>query len=335
MIYSLWEASPSAGIYSNVCVSFAIGAAVRTMPILFMKRKNLYTTSTKLKDRLRETFWIWTNFRGIPFSNRDTVRSITGDDIWSRIRFADQTLTLSFHIWGMDYIVNAWVRIFIRWLKYTISDFAPAKQSLLPSLNRHELFIRTIVSFHWIWTTYANITLAHGLLSILFVVILKWDLESEWPCLFGSLSEAYTLRRFWGVFWHRLHVAPFEAYMPSYLSRKEEEEHWWRHWARNSLRSLWIFFFSAGCHTIVQLVVMQRNTMVQEFRFFLSNYAACSIETVVWSVVQRKRVQYVGPRIWMRLLGYVWVFGFFFCTVPAWKYPLIYDTRKVYLTGDM
>lgn len=40
---------------------------------------------------------------------------------------------------------------------------------------------------------------------------------SQWPALFGSIAEAYSLRRFWGVFWHRLHVAVFEAYMPSFL----------------------------------------------------------------------------------------------------------------------
>ena len=40
------------------------------------------------------------------------------------------------------------------------------------------------------------------------------DRPEEWPPLFGSISEAYTLRRFWGVFWHKLDLGIFKMYTP-------------------------------------------------------------------------------------------------------------------------
>ncbi|KAI2465195.1 hypothetical protein F4781DRAFT_410266 [Annulohypoxylon bovei var. microspora] len=63
----------------------------------------------------------------------------------------------------------------------------------------------------------------------------------------------------------------------------------------------------------------------QEIRFFLSNYIVCWAETVAKPVMQRRYLQNIGLNIWLRLLGYAWVFSFFFCTVPALKYPLVYE----------
>ncbi|OBT74656.1 hypothetical protein VF21_07014 [Pseudogymnoascus sp. 05NY08] len=63
------------------------------------------------------------------------------------------------------------------------------------------------MSVQWIWSSYVVLTLSHDILAIFFVTLLRWDQPSQWPALFGSIAEAYSLRRFWGVFWHLLHIA--------------------------------------------------------------------------------------------------------------------------------
>ncbi|OTA81200.1 hypothetical protein M434DRAFT_47183, partial [Hypoxylon sp. CO27-5] len=167
-------------------------------------------------------------------------------------------------------------------LEISAEDFAPVHQGLLPSLTHRGICLRTIISFHWIWSTYYLLTSAHDILAILFVSILQWDLPSEWPCLFGSVLEAYSLRRFWGVFWQRLHVHIIAAYTPNFLCSVEIGQRgnlWWGRRMTNALRALWIFLMSACCHALVNLVVSQKNTIRLELHFFLANYMACLMET--------------------------------------------------------
>ncbi|OTB01713.1 hypothetical protein M426DRAFT_323214 [Hypoxylon sp. CI-4A] len=96
----------------------------------------------------------------------------------------------------------------------------------------------------------------------------------------------------------------------------------------NGLKSLWIFLLSAGCHILVNLVVLRINTTRQELRFFLSNFLVCLLETVVQSILLRKLARCAGSNTWLRVLGYAWVFVSFFCTVPAWKYPTVYSALR-------
>ncbi|ORY69041.1 membrane bound O-acyl transferase family-domain-containing protein, partial [Pseudomassariella vexata] len=154
---------------------------------------------------------------------------------------------------------------------------------LVVPLGTHALCLRAMMSIIWIWNTNALLKISHNLSAIFFVFVLQWDQPAEWPALFGSLAEAYSLRRFWGVFWHRLHVKPFEAYMPPFLRRYLEQEQGEGQWRilNSSLKALWIFLLSAGCHSLTDWVLIRKNTSRENFRFFLTNYVLCLAETVV------------------------------------------------------
>lgn len=41
-------------------------------------------------------------------------------------------------------------------------------------------------------------------MGILFVAVMRVDEPHEWRPLFGNPLETYSLKRFWGRFWHRL-----------------------------------------------------------------------------------------------------------------------------------
>ncbi|KAI0187380.1 hypothetical protein F4808DRAFT_454359 [Astrocystis sublimbata] len=172
------------------------------------------------------------------------------------------------------------------------------------------------VSVHWIWATYHTLSLWHCALGILSVVALRWDNPSDWPPLFGSVFESYSLRRFWGVFWHRLHVAPFSAWIPPSLHRI------------GAVRALWIFLLSGACHAMVNWTMYHHNTFRHDMRFFLTSYALCLVETIVSMARRRIGANSRGtgskPSFGFRLLGYCWVITFLVCTVPGWHYPLIY-----------
>lgn len=190
-------------------------------------------------------------------------------------------------------------------------------------MTQADLCLRGIMSVQWIWCTYAILTGAHDLLALLFVSLLGWDQPEEWSALYGPLTEAYSLRRFWGVFWHRLHVAPFEAYMPLFLAHGRRSVY--RPPLHKAARALWMFLVSATCHATINWIVLGKSNAGEEFRFFLCNYAVCTVESILGVEVGR-RLQLKDSPI-TRLLGYFWVLGVLFCLVPSWQYSLVYIAR--------
>jgi len=55
-------------------------------------------------------------------------------------------------------------------------------------------------------STTRNVLLPTTCFAANFVSLLQWDQPDGWPPLFGSISEVYSLRRFWGVFGHQLNL---------------------------------------------------------------------------------------------------------------------------------
>ncbi|EME79514.1 uncharacterized protein MYCFIDRAFT_208814 [Pseudocercospora fijiensis CIRAD86] len=101
-----------------------------------------------------------------------------------------------------------------------IDDFSPVyttyfRRLLFPNntpITYHETLVRIIWTFLWALGPYLTLESAHALFAIFFVAILRTDEAEEWPPLFGSLAEAYGMRRFWGVFWHRLIVRAYSNF---------------------------------------------------------------------------------------------------------------------------
>ncbi|KAI1086179.1 hypothetical protein F5B19DRAFT_480159 [Rostrohypoxylon terebratum] len=311
---------------SELWASFTLASILHSFIVLFIQEEVVRGDSKSLIDHLRELFWAWSNFRRIPFTER-TAMSAKKSRTKTRVVFATKRLFRVLILVLMNNSTTSLAVLCLRKLDITIEDFAPEKQSFLPPIVPRDLLLRMIISFYWILSNYFGITLAHDGLSVLFVTILQWDTPSEWPCVFGSVSEANSLRRFWGVFWHKLHVGIMTTLMPPCLCRKDGEV-WWQRCGRSSLRALWIFLFSGICHGLVNRVLRKR-TMRQDVQFFLSNYVICLAETVVNSLMRKRYSHDASPRIWERLLGYVWVLSCFGCTVPAWKYPLVYGSVAV------
>ncbi|PTB49606.1 hypothetical protein M431DRAFT_97111 [Trichoderma harzianum CBS 226.95] len=174
------------------------------------------------------------------------------------------------------------------------------------------------MSVNWIWSSYAILSGAHGLLAILFVSLLGCDQPEEWPPLFGNITQAYSLRRFWGIVWHKLHTKPYDSFM-SPLFQPQREQWGFIH---KSLRAFLMFFLSAICHALSNRAVSKKTHIVSEIHFFLLNYVLCLTETVgEWTVEHTLKLDW---RL-RRAVGYTWVLFVFICLVPGWRYPLVLD----------
>lgn len=245
-----------------------------------------------------------------------------------RLSFAIRKSIHAVALWLLNYVITevALIRL-LQFLEFTLDDVAPDKQSFLPSMDTSDLMFRAILSTQWIWSTYCLMTAAHDLCAVLFVSILGWNSASDWPPLYGSFSSAFSLRRFWGSFYQKLHVAPFEAFMPSSLGRLKGDSPQVV-MSKNMLRSFWVFALSALCHARINWALYRQNTIIAEIRFWTINWAVCLLETVLARIMKDTWVDLRFRRQHWRLrraVGYFFVWAFFMCTAPAWQYPLVHN----------
>lgn len=210
-------------------------------------------------------------------------------------------------------------------LPLTADDFSPTKETYFRRLfagkpiTRRETAIRSFSAIDWIWTAYLTLDCAHEILGIFFTIILRLDDTSDWlNPLFGSPREAYTLRGFWGRFWHRLVYRAYTNYGRCVgqrilrLKPGSVAERWW---------CVFMVFLISGCsHAVVMRWVMGAGGG-REVWFFVVNFAGGAIESVVMKWAKGRMLS----RGWeWRILGYLWVFGFFFWSVPKREYPNIH-----------
>ncbi|KAH9907720.1 hypothetical protein F4778DRAFT_797809 [Xylariomycetidae sp. FL2044] len=295
---------------SSLWVSFVLGATIHTSSLLMVKR-TIVPPKPVFRAALRDLVRVWTNLRRVPLVGGGDEMT---ENAVSRCGFALLRGSRTLGLWLLQrYTTRSLARAFSHF-HVTLWDFDIAKQGLFPLLNKKDICLRIIFSVHWIWITYVSLTISHDMFAILFVVLLRWDLPREWPELFGSISEAYSVRRFWGVFWHKLHVAPFASFTPAVLSGRTKQR---RNVTSKASRALWILMLSGACHAIVSWTLTGDGNTRAEMRFFITNYVVCLLEPWMLKTIK------VRPCLWVRVIGYIWVLVFFFCVVPAWQYPRI------------
>lgn len=219
------------------------------------------------------------------------------------------------------------------------ADFDQTRQTYLRriildhrSITARETLLRAVMAFFWAWGSYILIDVSHTTLSIIFVLIFRTDRPDEWPPIFGDIREAHSLRGFWGQFWHRLVVLPYGNYgklvaercfgfRPGSLLYK-------------SVVAFAIFLFSGVMHAIVAWELGDSCGWHLDIWWFLLNFAASAAETAllpkstqghaVSGAFYSKNCAVLNGGSIRRCVGFLWVFFFFFWSVPKWQYPKIY-----------
>lgn len=251
----------------------------------------------------------------------------------TRLTFATQRLVVPVLCWLTDrYVITPMI---ILPLEFAADDFNRYRQSLfrrcvwtgtVPVIDSREIKIRIFISLYWIWVNYLNLSLAHALLAILFVLILQIDIPEEWPPIFGSSLDAYSIRRFWSKFWHQL-ATPARSSGRLISRRMIGLVPGSRH--EKVFIAFWLFLTSAFIHAAADFHAGEVTLLVVEIRFFLVNFVAGGFELLVERSIRRLRESTTrntlskekSPPLMAKMVGYVWVLGFFFWVVPKWQYP--------------
>lgn len=250
------------------------GVTVHTTSILLFDTQTT-TGGLPSTQQLRVMILIWSNIRGLrkPRLNspaRAVKDNSTHTTFQGRISFGLCHILRALALWILDWCIHEVIIHVYTSLPLSISSFLPAKQGIWPGSNysRADITLRSISCTHWIWGVYCGLTAAHHACAALFVSVLGWDSPADWPPLFGSVWDAYSLHRFWGVFWHRLHAARGPP-------RRRFGDIPGTEGASGAV----------GLHALGGLpragvVLYRRACVLSELRFFLSNWAVCFLETV-------------------------------------------------------
>ena len=208
-------------------------------------------------------------------------------------------------------------------LQLSNADFHPSKQSYVHRIHTvtvRETTIRSWMVFNFVWSSWAMFTAIHDILAFVHVAI-GIDEPKDWPRLYGSIFEAYSIRRFWGKFWHHLIQRSYGAYgtlLSQKILRLPPGS-----FADRTCVNFSVFLISGIVHGCITLQLGFKCGYWEDLAFFVMCYAALLVE----KVVQRAASWAFGgawPKRWIcRILGYFWVFGFLFWVLPKHQYPKV------------
>ena len=189
-------------------------------------------------------------------------------------------------------------------------------------------------------------TSLHSIFATLYVSILRLDMPHEWTPLFGPLRSVYTVRRYWGIYWHDFIRESFSAHIKLITRRSCG----WLNTGtlRRAAENSAVFVVSGAMHALMVFLQTQgRGNMSCVFMWFSGQMLPIMVEGVVWDLWVRSgvrarvegRVGIEGVSKLERGFGYIWVFGWMMWSVPmylltkqkweledaATRYPMIFE----------
>lgn len=277
-----------------------------------------------------------------------------GSIIDPRLLFAAQRFSKIMALYLLDTrIIQRYLMLPVM-LKVQLNDLGPDKEILFRRLlfsgtatfSSFEVALRLLLPLQWLWSNFLYLERYHDCLAIILVSILQVDSTKSWPPLFGNITEAYSVKRFWGKFWHRI-VAHRLAVLARPLSR-----HVFCARPGSTLDKIniafGIFLFSGLGHAVVAWRAGEGHVLRDVF-FYVANFCVAAVEVTVQKMARRwgdrkallnveheqqTRFQ-AALKLAARGLGYSWVYLWFVWVTPRWQYPKLRTLRQAQLDLEM
>ncbi|KAJ7757460.1 membrane bound O-acyl transferase family-domain-containing protein [Mycena metata] len=138
----------------------------------------------------------------------------------------------------------------------------------------------------------------------------------DWPPLFASPLEAWTIRRFWGRAWHQM-MRRFVSTHGKYLARQMRLRPGSNTSAYVQLYTA--FVMSGWVHYLGETMAF-RHWQGGAFIFFLLQAVAITLEDFLIFLAKRAGFR-AGSAA--RLVGYVWTCAWLAWSLPIWQMPLV------------
>ncbi|KAF5130922.1 Acetyltransferase pyr8 [Metarhizium anisopliae] len=158
--------------------------------------------------------------------------------------------------------------------------------------------------------------------AALVAVGLGGSSPEDWPPLFGSMWMAFTLRNFWGKFWHQFLRWPFTStanYLARDLLRLPRPSPVERY-----LNTFFVFLLSGLLHVMVdsvQGVLPSESGAMTFFPLFTLGFMIEDGIQEAWKRLHASRQNHqpnLHVNLWQRMLGFVWVITWMSVTSPPY-----------------
>ncbi|KAF9884912.1 hypothetical protein FE257_000903 [Aspergillus nanangensis] len=191
--------------------------------------------------------------------------------------------------------------------------------SRLQQISGDELMIRLKALLGFWVGTYYSIRAMHRILAIVGVITGTKDVH-RWPAIFGPLSKTYTLRQFWGIFWHQTlrQKSGSPAYYITYSVLGLRK----RTTIARYLHLLLTFIISGIIHLLAEEYPCgidwdRSGTM----RFFVTQAFGILLEDLMQTGFAFGGSHQSHSCWWSKEVGWVWVALFIFWSSPSHFYP--------------
>ncbi|KAL1850213.1 hypothetical protein Daus18300_013013 [Diaporthe australafricana] len=183
----------------------------------------------------------------------------------------------------------------------------------LGNLSTGDVMFRagTVVGY---WLTTGILNLFMNNMGAIAAVSLGLSSPADCPSLYGSFSEAYTIRRFWGVSWHQM----FRCFLTGHANLVVD--HTLPFVSRHSVVSRYTrlaiaFLISGLIHHHADQLMGVPNAQNGAVVFFLLHAAFIMLEDALKPIVTA-----LLPARLRHVLGWFWVLAFFVWSSPIWIY---------------
>ena len=203
-------------------------------------------------------------------------------------------------------------------------DFLPNKLTYfrrISTVSLRETLVRAWLVFYWTFYSVGLYTAFHDFFAILFVGS-GVDKPEDWPPMFGSVTEATSIRNFWSRYWHRLVYRSYTSY-GVWITKNVLKL------PRNSIVgkmfiNLYVFAMSGAAHAIAVRQLGFSCGFWEEIRFYCSGFVGILLETLILAAFKKLTGGYKVNATVSKTLGYVWVFTYLFITLPKSQYPKLW-----------
>ncbi|KAK0207263.1 membrane bound O-acyl transferase family-domain-containing protein [Armillaria fumosa] len=262
--------------------------------------------SAPLSERFRWGIRLWSSPRGVGWTHEPDRLCAPVSPETTRFAFIRRRLLVV----AMNVVLLDTMSIYNRTNSAFLGDGI--------SMADRPWLLRYVDLLAWVWTSQAQMRILHGIVSIISVLS-GLSMPRDWVDPFGSLLDAYTLRRLWGRTWHQF-VNRFASSHGKYLARKVFR------FPPGTLTSSIIqlytsFAMSIFLHMVADFTMFKRWNVGGSLFFFAIQPFAIMFETAVITLA-RKLGHSGEPGIWTRLVGYLWVWTWFVLTFPGWFDPM-------------
>lgn len=224
------------------------------------------------------------------------------------------------------------------------ADYLPPKASIVRRLMKQytqssssdpvagrEFLVRAYEASNETIADYLVLSAYHDFFAIIFITV-GLDQSWEWPPLFGQITQVYSMRRFWSLFWHRLVYRSFHSHaikISSWFGVKQ------RTLSSRLINNFLVFFLSGLMHGLVLRQFGVECAWRGSMKHYMSQPVAFMLEGGVqyyWGRFRRSNLSRVQPSVLLvleRIVGYTWVLAWLIWEAPMRNFTLVHCNTEL------